>query len=369
MKKILLILLLSFVVSANSQEFKPYKVESGRITYQNLKYSTVSVYKWKNGTETGYSKQVPYVAEEVIYYWDEFGDIAFEEIYQVSKFGGELLPKKVKVVERLWVGEHRYYFNEKENKVSDDAYHLRIKCRTNFQYYQIIGSWIETQYMGSETNETKEVLGLESDYYRIDNYQDLYVWKGLVLKDESFSTRGSNGPRHTIERAKIVVEIDTLYKINDAIFNPVWLKREKLYQSINEAEINEIMDGRHDLYEQADNEKGIQIQKNDILLFVTTNLNLGKMHILEIDEENQLTIRFSIYNYGEVIVSNQHFKIDNNSLVNLDNSNAKCTDIKQADFEWKMSKKANLFPCNNLTVALIKTSRTNTLKLKPYVRK
>ena len=109
MKKLFLFLILSFVISVNAQDFKPYKVESGKITYKNLKYSTHSGYSNKNGVEKSYSKQVPYVAEQIIYYWDEFGDIAFEEIYQVSKFGGKLLTEKVKIAERLWVDEHRYY--------------------------------------------------------------------------------------------------------------------------------------------------------------------------------------------------------------------------------------------------------------------
>jgi hypothetical protein len=82
--------------------------------------------------ETSFSEQVPYVAEQVIYYWGEFGNIAFEEIYQVSAFGGKPLPEKIKIAERLWTGDHRYYFNIEENKVSDDPYYLRIKCRENF---------------------------------------------------------------------------------------------------------------------------------------------------------------------------------------------------------------------------------------------
>ena len=112
-----------------AQEFKPYKVKSGKISYEKLKYSTVSGFSIKDGVETSYSKQVPHVAEQVNYYWDEYGDLAFEETYQVSKFGGELLLEKVKIAEQLWIDEHRYYFNIEENKVSDDPYHLRIKCK------------------------------------------------------------------------------------------------------------------------------------------------------------------------------------------------------------------------------------------------
>ena len=218
----ILLLTANYVIQA--QEFKPYKVKSGKISYEKLKYSTHSGFLIKNGVKTSYNKQVPYVAEQVIYYWDEFGDIAFEEIYQVSKFGGKLLPEKVKIAERLWIDEHRYYFNFEENKVYDDPYYLRIKCREHFQYYQIKDSWIETLHMGTEKSGTQEILDKQADYYKIDKYQDLYAWKGLVLKSESFYTT-PKGERLHLNRAKIAIEIDTVSVVNKALFNPIWLKR------------------------------------------------------------------------------------------------------------------------------------------------
>ena len=370
MKKILLFFFLNAVLSANAQEFKPYKVESGKIRYQNLKYSTVSGYKWENGIETGYSKQVPYVAEEVIYYWDEFGDIAFEETYQVSKFGGELLPEKVKVYERLWIGEHRYYFNEKENSVSDDPYSLRIECLKHFQYYQVTGSWIETLYMGTETTETKEVLGEKADYYRIDNYHDIYAWKGLILKDESFYRNGSNGPRSGINRAKVAIEIDTLSKIDQELFDPVWLKRERLYNSLlGEQKIVELLDGRQEVLEQADNIEGIQLQKNDIVLFVTSKRTIGKMQVLAIDKDNQLIVKYSLYKSNNVIDWGNPFKIKNNTVVNIDNPYLKEIAVKELDFKWNVTNKATLFPQNNISVFLLKPSRSKTLKIKKFIRK
>ncbi len=221
-----IVVLLIFVCGTllQAQDFKPYKVKSGKIIYEKLKYSTHSGFSSIKGVETSYSKQVPYVAEQVIYYWDEYGDIAFEETYKVSAFGGKLLPEKIKISECLWVNERRYYFNIERNKVSDDPYHLRIKCKEYFQYYQIKDSWIETIYMGAEALEQKELLGKKASYYRIDNYHDIYAWKGLVLKDESFFTSGLSGPRSGIDRAKVAVEIFVNYKIDKNLFNPIWLK-------------------------------------------------------------------------------------------------------------------------------------------------
>jgi hypothetical protein len=369
MKKLFLFLVLSFGIPTNAQDFKPYKVKSGKITYEKLKYSTVSGYTWENGKETSYSKQVPYVAEQVVYYWDEFGDNAFEEIYQVSEFGGKLLPEKVKKAERLWIDEDRYYYNLEENKVSKDPYHLRIKCKNHFQYYQIKDSWIETLYMGAEKSGTKEILGKEADYYNISKYHDIYAWKGLVLKDESFSTRGLNGPRNTIKRAKVAVEIDTISEINKAFFNPIWLKREKLYNSLDENKIVELLDGRQDVLEQDDIIEGIEIQKNDILLFVTSKLTIGKMQVLEIDENNQLVIKYSLYSYNNSIDRSDSFKIKNNTTVNIDNPHYKKIAIKELDFKWNATNKPTLFSQNNISLLLLKPSRSKNFKIKPFKRK
>ncbi|WP_456375963.1 hypothetical protein [Lutibacter sp.] len=368
MKKILNFIFLSIAISSFSQDFKPYKVKSGKITYENLKYSTHSGFSIVNGVETSNSKQVPYVAEQVIYYWDEFGDIAFEETYQVSKFGGKPLAEKIKIAERLWIDEHRYYFNIKENKVSDDPYHLRIKCREHFQYYQIKDSWIETLYIGAETSEEKEVLGKKAKYYRIDNYQDIYAWKGLVLKNESFSTRGSNGPRFNIQRAKNAVEIDTISKVSDTLFNPIWLKREKLYNSLDENKIVEIVDARPDLTEQAEINEGLKIQTNDIILFVTSKLTIGKMQVLAIDKNNLLIVKYSLYSYNTIIDWGNPFKMKNNTVVNIDSPHVKNVAVEELDFKWSVTNKAKLFPQNNISVFLLKPSRTKNLKLKPYVR-
>ena len=366
MKIKLLFLSLIVTVVVHAQDFKPYKVKSGKITYEKLKYSTHSGYSNKNGIETSYSKQVPYVAEQVIYYWDEFGDTAFEETYQVSKFGGKLLPEKVKIEERLWADEHRYYFSFKENKVSDDAYHLRIKCRENFQYYQVIDSWIETLYMGTEKSGSKEILGKQADYYNISKYHDIYAWKGLVLKVEDFSTRGSNGPRNTIERAKIAVEIDTISALNKEIFNPIWLKRERLYKSLNNQKIVELFDGRQDVLFQADNINGFRVRKNDILLFVTTKLAVGKLQILNIDP-NQITIKYQLYNSnGFKLDTRDSYKIKDSSLVNMDNITYKKSTNTELDFKYE---KSIIIPQNNISILLLKPSRSKSLEIPKFRRK
>lgn len=365
--KIFLVFLFTFFI-IKAQDFKPYKVKSGKITYEKLKYSTVSGYSNHNGVETSYSKQVPYVAEHIIYYWDKFGDVAFEESYQVARFGGKLLPEKVKISEQLWVDEDRYYFNFEENKVSKDPYYVRIKCKQHFQYYQIKDSWIETLYMGTEKAGTKEILGKQADYYKIDTYQDIYAWKGLVLKNESFATT-PKGERLHPDRARVAVEIDTTFYIDKDMFNPTWLVREELYNSFDENKISEFVDARPDTWEQVDNSKGMELQINDILLFVTTKLAMGKMQVLAIDKNNQLIIKYELYSNYNLIDSDHSFKIKNNTSVNIDSPYAKNEDLKELDFKWNVAKKARLFPQNNISILLLKASRTKSLEIKEYRRK
>jgi len=369
MKRIIQLFLLVITVSIFAQDFKPYKVKSGKITYEKLKYSTHSGFSSVNGVTTSYSKQVPYVAEQVIYYWKEYGDIAFEETYKISKFGGELLKEKVKTAERLWVKEHRYYFDFQKNKMYDDPFHLRIECRENFQYYQIVGSWIKLQYMGVEVAGTKSILGREALYYKIDNSTDLYTWNNLVLKSENYYTNREGNKRKGLERAKIAIEIDTILKINDRLFNPNWLKREKLYKSLNGNKIGELIDATPNLLIQVAEMDLLEIQKNDIFLFVTTSLRLGKLQVLNIDDKNRLTIKFEWYYSNNSIGRNRDsFRIKNNSLVNIDNVIIENKPSEKVDFKWQNLGFPTIIPKNNIGVYLLKSSRTNTLKLKPYAR-
>lgn len=360
MKLFVQLILLIYTISAQTQDFKPFKVKSGKIIYEKWNYSTVSRFSSVNGVESAYSKHVPYTAEQVNYYWDEFGDVAFEEVFQVSEFGGKPLPEKVKIFERLWIDDHRYYFDVEENKISDDPYYLRIKCREIFQYYQIIGSWIKTQYMGVEASGKKEISGEEADYYKIDDSTDLYAWKELVLKQDEFYTNRAGNERRGIYKTKIAVEIDTTSKINDSLFNPVWLKREKSYQSFDRNKLDEFLDARQELLEQADNVEGINIEKNDILFFVTTNHRLGKMQILSCNE-NAITIKYKwYYNDNSVGSNSDSFLINKNTFIDIDAVTTDVEKTSEVDFRIGNTKPTILFPQNNIGIYRLKASRTNT---------
>ena len=167
----------------------------------------------------------------------------------------------------------------------------------------------------------------------------------------------------------MAVEIDTTSKISQEVFNPIWFKREKLYNSLDENKIVEIIDARPDVTEQADNIKGIQLQKNDILLFVTSKLTIGKMQVIAIDKDNLLTVKYILYSYGDVLDWSNPFKIKNNAVVNIDSSHTKNLAIEDMDFKWSVTNKAILFPQNAVSLFLLKPSRTKTLEIKKFVRK
>lgn len=359
LKQIVFILTLILVQNLVAQEFKPYKVKSGKIEYEKLKYTIHTELKFENGVETGSRKLVPYVAEQVIYYWDNYGDISFEEIYQVSKFGGKPLPEKIKIAERLWIDEHRYYYDIKKSKVYDDPFYKKIKCKENFQYYQIKDSWIETIYMGSEKTGTKKLLGKKTDYYKIDNSHDLYAWKGLILKDASYATNRKGDKRLDIDRAKIAIKIDVKTQIDKNIFNPEWLEKYLFYQKLEYNKISELLDARQDLLKQAE-ENGLDLEKGDVIIYVTSDMNLGKLQILNIENE-QLTIKYVNYdNVGEIINQSDNLIIKNKFSCNLDQGTTDENNTYRQDFKWSSSPNNTLFQYCNLGFYLIKSSRTKT---------
>ena len=84
------ILFVMLSVGINAQEFHPYKVKSGKIIYEKRKYSMhAKLHIDSHGNASGSRSNPSYVAEEVTYYWDNYGDVAYEVGYQVSKFGGK----------------------------------------------------------------------------------------------------------------------------------------------------------------------------------------------------------------------------------------------------------------------------------------
>ena len=228
MKSIFLgvVLLIGMTVGIIAQEFHPYKVKSGKITFEKRKYAMHAVlHRDSNGNISGSRSNPSYAEEEVVYYWDNYGDIAYEVSYQVSEFGGKPLPKKVKKYERLWKGEHHYYYDVMKNKVSDDPYYTRKACLKAGKLYEVSGC-LAVMYPKSRLLNKESVGGKMTNHYKESESWDFYTWNGIILRDVNYSTKKKNGEckRFETDREKIAVKIDTDIEIDRTLFTPEWLK-------------------------------------------------------------------------------------------------------------------------------------------------
>lgn len=186
-----------------TKAYSPYTVKSGKIVYEYIRYSLKISFSYKQGRESGSRELIPHVAEQKIYYWDDFGAKAFEETWQVSKFGGEPLAQKVKISEQLWLGDKRYYYKDK--KISIDPWHSRVSGKKpNYGTY----------------TSTKMIIGKQTKLYRESAYTDFYIWNGLRLKQQNFST--SKGKRSDISTEFNAIEVNTV-AVDSKRFKPSWL--------------------------------------------------------------------------------------------------------------------------------------------------
>jgi len=222
--------LIAFVmvsVGVNAKEFHPYKVKSGKITYEKKKYSMhAKLHIDSNGNASGSRSYPSYVEEEVTYYWDNYGDVAYEVAYQASKFGGKPLPQKVKKHERLWKGDYRYYYDVKKNKVSADPYHIRRKCLKAGELYETSG-WLAVMHPKASIVVDESVAGKMVKHYKASESWDFYEWNRIILRDVHYSTKKKNGEHKRFEpdRERIAVKVETDIKLDPTVFSPEWLQK------------------------------------------------------------------------------------------------------------------------------------------------
>ena len=218
---------ISVINKVQSLEFHPYKVKSGKIKFEKRKYyMQSSMHIDSNNNVTGSRSNPFYVSDEITYYWDNYGDIAYEVDYQVSKFGGEPLPHKVKKYERLWKGNRRYYYDVKKKKSSYDPYYTRIECFKKRQKYEQDG-WLAVMYPKAKYLATETVAGKMAKHYKESEMFDFYAWRGLLLREMMYSSKIENGKdvRFEPENERVAVDIKTDINIAPSIFAPKWLKK------------------------------------------------------------------------------------------------------------------------------------------------
>ncbi len=224
---IVTLFLLLGISLAFSGEFHPYKIKSGKITYEKRKYSMkATLHKDSNGEISGSRSNPSYVEEEVTYYWDNYGDTSYEVSYQVSQFGGKPLAQRVKKYEMLWRGDHRYYYNVKTKKVSDDPYYTRKKCLKAGKLYEVEGC-LAVLYPQASLLNKESVARKMVNHYKESESWDFYEWEGIKLREVSYSTKKRDGKYRRFEpdRERIAVKVDEVIKVEKSLFDPKWLKR------------------------------------------------------------------------------------------------------------------------------------------------
>ncbi len=211
-----------------ASEFQPYGVKSGKITFEKRRYSIHTTLHIDVHDNVHGSRSNPYyVEEEIIYYWDNYGDVAFEEAYKVSDFSTKPLPKKIKKYEKLWKGNHRYYYKVKNHKVSDNRYYTREECLRAGKLFELAG-WFKVIYPQAQERGKEMVAGKMTMHYRESAYSDYYLYKGLVLREMNYSTKQKNGKelRFEPETERVAVKVEEDIILNSSIFNPKWIKEK-----------------------------------------------------------------------------------------------------------------------------------------------
>lgn len=219
---LILIVMATAWSTLSAKPFHQFKVESGKIVYEHKKFKTKISYKNINGKEESYREMIPYVDTRETYYWDNYGDVVFKEVYQVSKFGGKLLPEPVKKFEQLFKDDKRYYYNEKKQKASYDPWRGKDKCLKQMETLDNRGCFA-VYYPKMEEKGEEVIAGKTTQAYKESVSTDFYLWKGLKLKQQNFSFNGKGTKRYDLDREMVAVEIDTNTTIEPKVFSPKWL--------------------------------------------------------------------------------------------------------------------------------------------------
>ena len=220
MKKLYLSLFLfTSVFVLHGQTFLPYRVKSGHIRYQTIRYVLHSESHTDSTGKTWVkTEQIPYVSQVRDYYWDGYGNVARDVIYKTADFSGKPLPEKKKVMERLWRDGRMYY--RKNGKTAFDPDHLREECFGKKQLFEKRG-WFGVLYPGAKPLGAEEVAGKKGRRYYVDAFSEYVLWKGLLLRDVHYYTNRA-GERKGNEREEIAGKVETNTRFTPGFFTPQW---------------------------------------------------------------------------------------------------------------------------------------------------
>lgn len=341
MKKLFLFLSMLISFPAFSQEYRLYRIKSGKIKYQIIRYNTHSKECVdKQGNFQVKSEKIPFVSETIDYYWDDYGNIARAIAYKVADLKGNKLSVPVKDYEELWIGrKHLFYQN---NNVIIDSAKTRITCLNHPEKLKQYG-WFKLVHPSAEEIGYDTILGEHAVVYRTDKFSDYSLWKGIIMQDVSYYADGK-GSRTGINIKKRAVEINSLPKDKKDTFTPVWYQKEMKYLTFNLDKIISILN------ENTNNilligDTGMKPSSGDVILFTIDNSNYGKFKVKKIDTlYGVLQFEFVVYNSSGSVVRQKKLEVlRNGNNYNLAKAITKGSDNGKNDFIWKNNR---LFSAN-----------------------
>ena len=353
MKKHLFISFMLLCAATFAQDYKPYKIKSGKIEYEIWRYKTSSHYSNHNGQKKKWKEAVPYAAEIIEFYWDDFGDKTFEQSWIVADPQGREVPKTPDY-EMLTTNGKRYYFNYQENTYREDPDYVRKECMERANFYQLTGSWVKTVYGGYAKGE-QSVLGKKCSNYQANEVLDLCVWEGVPLKEMTYKT-DRDGKRQFKETTKIAVSVQTGEIFDPMMFEPRRLQPDPDFIKLNMDDVMTMIDKNQNRLIPID-ESGREIQEGDIILYVTSGYRLGKMQIKKIDG-NTVHIRLVTFDStGALYNSMSELPVKSGFACDLDNGTISDKRLYNRDFILKTANTPVLKSFPGCEFYLVKASR------------
>lgn len=354
MKILLSLLLIFFTLSvSHAQDYHPYQVKSGKIEYELRKYKTLYHHSINDGKERTWNEEKPYVAEIIVFYWDEFGDKTFEESWEVADYSGSRIPENKKY-EILTSGGKKYYYNYHTNEYKVLPDNIRQECMKRLNFYKVTGSWVQAAYGGMKKG-TERILGKETNYYQADKALDIYTWKGVPLKEETFKI-SSEGKRLSKGSTRIATFLKTGLGFDELVFDPERMQPDTAFMNMSLYDIGEYLDAMPGKLRQI-GESGFKIREGDVILYVSSDMHLGKLKVLKITPR-ELTIKFVTF-AGDGSVRSQSAKIaiPDNYTCDLDRGRISENRMYRQEFKYKYQNEPKLIPFPTLGFYLLKESR------------
>ncbi len=337
-----------------AQEYHPYKIKSGKIEYELRKYKTHVHHSVNDGKESRWNEEVPYVAEIILFYWDDYGDKTFEESWKVADFSGSPI-QEIKKYETLTSGGQKYKYNYQENNLRVYPDNIQQECMDRLNFYQVTGSWVQAAYGGMKKGTVK-ILDKEAIYYTASDALDIYTWKGIPLKEETFSVSG-NRKRLKIKSTRIATGMEINIVFDALMFDPERMKPDSGFMNLTYADIGEYIDARPGKLRQI-NESGYEIRNGDVILYVSSDMHLGKLKILQITPKQMIIKYVTFAGDGSILSQAAKFPIPNNYTCELDWGIVNEDKMYRQDFRYKFQNKPLIKPFPALGFYLIKESRT-----------